>query len=60
MTVVSGHALYLILPGNYVNRHNLPLARHAATDMSVIGWGYDCIQLKLSQKPIMAGLSCGG
>ena len=37
MAVVSGHALYLILPGNYVNRYNLPLVRHAATDMSVIG-----------------------
>ena len=26
-----------------MNRHNLPLARHAATDMSAIGWGNDCI-----------------
>ena len=22
-----------------MNRHNLPLARHAATDKSAIGWG---------------------
>ena len=26
------------LPGDYVNRHNLPLARHAAMDMSATGW----------------------
>ena len=30
-----------------MNRHNLPLAWHAATDMSAIG----CIQFKLSHKP---------
>ena len=37
-----------------MNRHNLPLARHAATDMSAIGWGNDCIQFKLSHKPRVA------
>ena len=26
------------LPGDKMNRHNLPLTRHAATDMSSIGW----------------------
>ena len=25
-----------------MNKHNLPLAWHAATDMSAIGWGTDC------------------
>ena len=34
-----------------MNRHNLPLARHAATDTSPIGWGNDCTQFKLSHKP---------
>ena len=34
-----------------MNRHNLPLTRHAATDMSAVGWGNDCIQFKLSHKP---------
>ena len=45
-----------------MNRHNLLLARHAATDMGTIGWGNDCIQFKLSHKPrdVMTGLTCGG
>ena len=38
-----------------MNRHNLPLAWHAATDMSAIGWGYDCMQFKLFHKPRVAG-----
>ena len=29
-------------------------------DMSAIGWDNDCIQFILSDKPIMAGLNCGG
>ena len=29
-------------------------------DMSASGWGTDCIYLKLSHKPSMAGLGCGG
>ena len=41
-----------------MNTHNLPLAWHAATDMSVIGWGNDCIQFKLSHKPGVVGLNC--
>ena len=41
-------------------QHNLPLARHAAMDMSVIGWGIDCIQFKLYHKSVVAGLNCGG
>ena len=44
---------------NQVNRHNLPLARHAAMDMSA--WlGNDCKQFKLSHIPGVAGLNCGG
>ena len=43
-----------------MNRHNLPLARHAAMDMSATGWGNDCIQFKLSHKPGVVGLNCGG
>ena len=38
-----------------MNRHNLPLAWHAAMDMSAVGWGTDCIQFKVSQKPSVAG-----
>ena len=37
-----------------MNRHNLPLARHAAMDMSAIGWGNDGKQFKPSHKPRMA------
>ena len=48
------------LPGDLANRHNLPLAWHEATDMSAIGWGNDCKQFKLSHKPEVAGLNCGG
>ena len=40
-----------------MNRHNLPLTRHAATDMSAVGWGNGCIQFKLSHKPGVAGLN---
>ena len=40
-----------------MNRHNLPLARHAATDMSGIGW---VNEFKQSHKPKVAGLNCGG
>ena len=36
-----------------MSRQNLPLTRHAAMDMSAIGWGSD-------DKPGVAGLSCGG
>ena len=45
-----------------MNRPNLSLARHAATDMSAIGWDNDCIQFKLSHKPGagVAGFNCGG
>ena len=44
-----------------MHRHNLPLlARHAAKDLSVIGWGNDCTQFKLSQKAGVAGLNCIG
>ena len=43
-----------------MNRHNLPLARHAATDMCAKGWGNECIQVKQSDKPGVAGLNCGG
>ena len=43
-----------------MNRHNLLLARHAATDMSAIGWGNDCIQFKLSHKPSVADLNWEG
>ena len=39
------------LPGDSVNRHNLPLARHTATDMTTIGWGNYCKQFKQSRKP---------
>ena len=42
-----------------MNRHNLPLTRHEATDMSAVGWGTDCIQFKLSRKPGVAGLAEG-
>ena len=48
------------LAGGLVNIHNLPLARHAAMHMSAIGWGNDCIQFKLSHKPRVADLNCGG
>ena len=45
----------------YTNRHNLPLAWHAATDMhECYRLGNDCIQFKLSHKPGVAGLSWGG
>ena len=37
-----------------MNRDNLPLARHAATGMSAIGWGNDCKQFKLSHTPRVA------
>ena len=45
-----------------MKKHNLPFAKHAATDMSAIGWGIDCIQFNLSHKPStsVAGLNCGG
>ena len=43
-----------------MKRHNQPLAWHAAMDMSAIDWGIDCIQFKLSHKPRVAGLNCGG
>ena len=33
-----------------MNRHSLSMAWHAATDMSALGWGTDCIQFKLSHK----------
>ena len=36
------------------------LTRRAATDMSAIGWGKDCKQFRLSHKPGVAGLHCGG
>ena len=36
------------------------LARHAATDMSAMRWGNDCKEFKLSHKPGVAGLNCGG
>ena len=35
--------------GELVNRHNPPLARHAAKGMRATGWGNDCIQFKLSE-----------
>ena len=38
-----------------MNSHNPPLARHAATDMSAVGWGNDCMQFKLSHKSWLAG-----
>ena len=38
----------------------IPLARYVATDISVIDWGNDCMQFKLSHKPRVAGLNCGG
>ena len=41
-----------------MNGHNLLLARHAAMDMSAIGWGIDCIQFKQPHKPGVAGLHC--
>ena len=48
------------LAGDKGNRHKLPLiTRHAAMDMSAIGWGNDSIHFKLSQKSIVAGLNCG-
>ena len=43
-----------------MNRHHLPLTRHATTDTSAIGWGNDCIQFKPSHKPWVAGLNCRG
>ena len=46
--MVSGHG------------HNLPLATHAAMAMSTIGFGNGCKQFKLSHKPGVAGLNCGG
>ena len=42
---VASLCLFTSLPGD---RHNLPLAWHAARDMSAIGWGNDCTQFKLS------------
>ena len=41
-----------------MNRPNLPHARHVAMDKRAIGWGFDCIQFKLSHKPWLAGLNC--
>ena len=41
---VSGHAQSLT--GFQGNRHNLPLTRNAAMDMSAIGWSTDCIQVQ--------------
>ena len=37
-----------------MNRHNLPFAWHAATDMSAIGWVMIAKQFKLSHKPGVA------
>ena len=42
------------------NRHNLPLARHAATAMNDLGWSNDSMQFQLFHKPWVARLSCGG
>ena len=39
-----------------MSRHDLPLTRHAATDISAIGWGTNCIQFKLSHKPGLASV----
>ena len=55
-----GHAYSLTgLLEDYLNRHNLTLARHAVMDMSAVGWGYSCKQFKLSHKPWVAGISYG-
>ena len=39
-----------------MNRHNLPLAWHAAMDISAIGWGNDCMEFKLFHKSGVAGM----
>ena len=44
----------------HMNRHNQPLSWHAAMDMIAVGWGYDCIQFKLSHMLHVAGLNCLG
>ena len=43
-----------------MKRHNLPLARHAATDMSAVAWGNVCKQFKPSHDSGVARLNCGG
>ena len=43
-----------------MNNYNLPVAWHAAMDMSAIRWGNDCKQFKqmLVQKTINLGFVC--
>ena len=41
-----------------MNRYNLPLPGHAATDMGDIGRGNDYKQFELSHKPGVASLNC--
>ena len=45
-----------------MNTQHIPLARHAATDMSanIADRNADCIQFKLSHKRSGAGFNCGG